>query len=229
MRPGINAAAAVARGDYLLKLDAHCMVSEGFDVELSKACEPDWVVIPRRKRLDAEAWAIQDAGKPDVDYEYLSWPDNPADFGGPGLNGRPWTERILARRDVEIDENLSFQGSGWFMPRVYFSRLELMDTDSYGPFWNEAQEIGFKAWLSGGRVMTNKRAWYAHLRKSKKHGRGYTMQSSWLNQGASYTKRWMLNKAWSKQTIPFDWLIDRFWPLPGWPVDWRQQIARLAA
>lgn len=230
MRPGINAAAALANGEYLTKLDGHCMVSEGFDVELATHCEPEWVVIPRRKRLDAEAWAIQDVGKPDVDYEYLSWPDNPGDFGGPGLNGRPWTERIIARRDVEIDENLSFQGSGWFMPRALFSRLELMDTASYGPFWNEAQEIGFKAWLSGGRVMTNKLAWYAHLHKGKTHGRGYRLDGSWLEIGASYTRRWLTNSAWGpKQTLPFEWLIERFWPLPGWPADWRDQIGRLAA
>lgn len=228
MRNGINSAVAIAKGDYIMKIDAHCMVSEGYDVELAKSCEPNWVVIPRRKRLDAENWAIQDVGKPDVDYEYLSFPDNPSDFGGPGLNGRIWTERIVERKEIMLDENLSFQGSCWFLQRPYFYKLELMDEANYGTFWNEAQEIGFKSWLSGGKVMTNKNVWYAHLHKGKKYGRGYNLDYSQLPIGATYTKKWMTNSAWDKQTVPFEDLIERFSPLPGWPDDWREQLGKIA-
>lgn len=227
MRNGINSAVAIAKGDYIMKIDAHCMVSEGYDVELAESCEPNWVVIPRRKRLDAENWTIQDVGKPDIDYEYLSFPDNPSDFGGPGLNGRIWTERIVERKEIMLDENLSFQGSCWFLPRDYFYKLELMDEANYGTFWNEAQEIGFKSWLSGGKVMTNKSVWYAHLHKGKKYGRGYNLDYSQLPIGATYTKKWMTNSAWDKQTVPFEDLIERFSPLPGWPDDWREQLGKI--
>ena len=229
MRNGINSAVAIAKGDYIMKIDAHCMVSDGYDVELAKNCEPNWVVIPRRKRLDAENWAIQDVGKPDVDYEYLSFPDNPSDFGGPGLNGRIWTERIVERKEITLDENLSFQGSCWFLRRDYFYKLELMDEANYGTFWNEAQEIGFKSWLSGGKVMTNKNVWYAHLHKGKKYGRGYNLDYSQLPIGATYTKKWMTNSAWSKQTIPFENLIERFWPLPEVYRDWETCLHNVRA
>ena len=37
----------------------------------------------------------------------------------------------------------------------------------------EAEEIGLTTWLSGGRVVTNKNTWYAHLFKGKELGRGY--------------------------------------------------------
>lgn len=230
MRAGINAAAAIAKGDYLMKLDAHCMVAEGFDEILKADCADDWIVIPRRKRLDAENWCIQDVGKPDVDYNYLSFPDNPADFGGPGLNGRIWTAKALERTDpkYDIDEELSFQGSCWFMPRDYFHYLELMDKENWGPFWNEAQEIGFKAWLSGGKVMRNKKTWYAHLHKGKKYGRGYRMDSRWAKQGATYTNRWLReDKMWHKQKYPLTWLIEKFMPMPGWPKNWRERIAQV--
>ncbi len=227
MRNGINTAVSIARGEHIMKIDAHCMVGQGFDKILAADCEMNWVVIPRRKRLDAEAWDIQDVGKPDVDYEFLSFPDNPADFGGPGLNGRIWTQRINERLDkpeYDIDDNMSFQGSCWFMHRDYFYELELMDAEHYGTFWNEAQEIGLKCWLSGGRLITNKKTWYAHLHKGKTYGRGYNMDYSQLPIGAQYTKRWMINQAWDKQTLPFDWLIKKFWPLPGWPEDWQKQL-----
>jgi len=227
MRPAINAAAAIAKGDYLMKCDAHCMFDEGFDEILKADCEDDWIVIPRRKRLDAENWCIQDVGKPDVDYNYLSFPDNPADFGGPGLNGRIWTQRALERTDpkYDIDEELSFQGSCWWMKRDYFYYLELMDDENWGPFWNEAQELGFKAFLSGGKVMRNKKTFYCHLHKGKRYGRGYRMDNRWAKQGATYANRWLHeDKMWHKQKYPLSWLIERFMPMPHWPGDWKEQI-----
>lgn len=219
MRNGINSAVAIAQGDYILKIDAHCMVDEGYDVKLVEDCEDNWVVIPRRKRLDADNWCIQDVGKPDVDYEYLSYPDNPADFGGPGLNGRIWNERIKEKKDILIDDNLSFQGSCWFMKRDFFYELDLMDEENYGTFWNEAQEIGLKCLSYGGSVIVNKKTWYAHLHKGKTHGRGYNLDHSQLPIGAQYTKKWMSDSAWPKQKISFKDIIRKFMPLPTWPED----------
>ena len=219
MRSGINAAAAIATGEYLMKVDAHCMFGEGYDEILQADCGRDWVAVPRRKRLDAENWCVQDVGKPDIDYIYLSYPDDPKDWGGPGLNGKLWNARNkdLALRDDMVVDLMSAQGSCWFMHRDYFYELELMDEASYGTFWNEFQEIGLKCWLSGGRVVRNKRTWYAHLHKGKRYGRGYHLSRSVLAQGATYTKRWMTpGLAWDKQTLPLSWLIERFWPVPSW-------------
>lgn len=219
MRNGINSAVAISKGDYLLKIDAHCMVDKGFDVKLSNSCGDDWVMIPRRKRLDAENWQIQDVGKPDVDYEYLSYPDNPGDFGGAGLNGRIWTQRIRERVSTEydIDDAPASQGSCWFMKKTYFEFLELMDEDSYGPFWCESQELAFKSILSGGRYVVNKNTWYAHLHKGRKYGRGYSMQNTWLSQGRNQTMRYFAGeKVWHKQKYPLSYLIEKFMPMPGW-------------
>lgn len=219
MRAAINAAMKIAKGKYILKTDAHCMWDEGYDVKLAADCGPNWVVVPRRKRLDAEKWEIQEVGKPDVDYEYLSYPDDPQDFGGAGLNGKQWNERTLARADVLIDDNMSFQGSAWFMHRDYFYELELMDEANYGTFWNEAQEIGLKCWLSGGRVIVNKKTWYAHLHKGKKYGRMYNLDYSQLDIGSRHTKKWLTGEAWDKQTLPLSYLVEKFWPVPTWPED----------
>jgi hypothetical protein len=157
----------------------------------------------------------------------ISFPDNPADFGGAGLNGRIWTQKALDRTDpkYDIDEELSFQGSCWFMPKQHFIDMELMDHENWGEFWNEAQEIGFKTWLSGGKVMRNKKTWYAHLHKGKKYGRGYNMPNTWAEKGASYANQWLVNdKMWHKQEKPLSWLIERFMPMPGWPDNWKEKI-----
>lgn len=230
MRNGINgaAASAISRGaEYLFKLDAHCKVDEGFDLKLAADCDRDWIAVPRRKRLDVEKWAIQDVGKPDVDYHYLSFPDDPNDFGGKGLNGKVWYERIRERLDkpeYEIDDEMSSQGSAWFMHSEYFQRMGFMDEASYGPFWNEFQELGLCCWLSGGQVKINKRTWYAHWHKGKA-GRQYRLSESWLKLGRDHTMKWIFNEAWDqRQTRPFEWLIDHFWPVPTWSENWREVL-----
>jgi glycosyltransferase involved in cell wall biosynthesis len=234
MRGAINGAVAKAKGEWLMKIDAHCMVSEGFDVELVNSCKFNWVMIPRRKRLDADNWCIQQVEgkkgqfKPDVDYEYLCFPGNEKDWGGPGLHGNQWNTRSVERLNdpqYMIDEDMSFQGSCWFMHRDYFQFLDLMDDKNYGVFTNEAQEIGLKCWLSGGKVMVNKNTWYAHLHKGKTHGRGYHLSMHEINKGMAFVNKWITNSTgWEKQTLPFEWLIEHFWPVPSWPEDWKERI-----
>lgn len=222
MRNAINSGVAIAKSEHILKCDAHCLFDTWFDTKLIADSKPDWVVIPRRKRLNAKNWSVEQNAKLDVDYEYLSYPNDTGNWDG-GLHGRVWVERIKERLDKPeylIDDNMSAQGSCWFMHKDYFHKLELEDEENYGTFNHEFQEIGLKCWLSGGRVVTNKKTWYAHLHKNKETGgRGYSLDGKQLEKGTAYTNRWLTNTAWHKQTLPFSWLIERFWPVPGWPED----------
>jgi glycosyltransferase involved in cell wall biosynthesis len=220
MRDGINSAAAISTGQYLMKLDAHCMVDEGFDVKLKADMEKDWVVVPRRKRLDATNWCIKDVGKPDVDYEFLSYPHwKPEE---PGIHGTIWTERIKERSDpkYDLDEDMAFQGSCWFMHKDFFNNvLEGMQEEGYGTFIGEPQEIGMKAWLSGGKLMRNKKTWYAHLHKGKEFGRGYFFNKKEAIDGNAYSVDYWMNNRWPKAIHTMEWLVERFWPVPTWPED----------
>jgi glycosyltransferase involved in cell wall biosynthesis len=56
-RQSINKLARLSKGEFIMKLDAHCAVDEGFDVKLVKDCEYDWTVIPRMYNLDVQTWA----------------------------------------------------------------------------------------------------------------------------------------------------------------------------
>jgi hypothetical protein len=199
------------------------MFDKGFDVKLVSDIKPNWVVIPRRKRLDGQKWTIQKTDKPDIDYEYLSYPNKDGKWKS-GLHGTVWDKRAKERAKVLIDDNMSAQGSCWFMYKDYFHELELEDEENYGTFSNEFQEIGLKCWLSGGHVITNKKTWYAHLHKDKEMGRGYTLNGADIQKAADYTNRWLSNTAWHKQTLPFTWLIEKFWPIPGWPEDKKKWI-----
>ena len=207
MRAAINAGAAVAKGKYLMKCDAHCMFAKGFDIVLKDDCEDNWVIVPRRYALDPEKWELIDNPKYPIDYMYLS----------NDLHGVVWSEKNKdpLLKEKLIDETMSNQGSVWFMARDYFFELELMDEATYGIFWNEFQEIGLKCWLSGGKVMVNKKTWYAHWHKTSDFGRGYSLGKNEQPKALKAVDKWK-TRGWHKQTLPLSWLIERFWPVPSW-------------
>lgn len=219
MRQGINAACRIASGEWLMKLDAHCSVAPGIDETLKAQCDRDWIVVPRRYPLDGETWAFETRAdqKYPIDYHFLSYPyERPGDPNC-GLHGDGWRSRREDRKHILLDEEMSSQGSCWFMHRDHWARLGEMDTVHYGPFYQEFQEIGCKTWLSGGKVMVNKATWYAHLRKGKKYGRGYSMEGFDRGPVTAYTADYWMQT--TEFTHSLRWLVERFWPVPTWPAD----------
>ena len=212
MRAAINAGVAAASGRYVMKLDGHCMMAPGWDGTLLKTFETysdDTVVIPRRKRLDPDLWALCDTHKLDVDYERLGYPRD----GEDGIRGQRWDERAIARRDVMIDETPTMQGSCYLLSKEYWDWLELLDESRWGSFRLEAQEISFKVWLSGGRILVNKNTWYAHWHKKR---RGFSLDPIDQQKALDYSRQWLTGFLWGKQIFHLQWLIDRF-KMPGWP------------
>lgn len=232
MREGINRGVLASSGEYIMKIDEHCMMDVGYDKKLKADCEDNWVVIPRRYRLDPDNWVLIEDGRPPIDYMYLAYPyERPFDKTC-GLHGSEWKERQRERAHIEIDDTMSWQGSCWFVKRSYWDTLfpDGLDSVNYGFFTQEAQEIGNKVWLSGGRLIVNKKTWYAHYHKGKR-GKGYGFSNEQYRQHMDGTERgrlfcidyWIHNK-WPQRTYDFDWLLNKFAPVPTWPDDWKAQI-----
>jgi len=230
MRPGINTCALAATGDWFLKLDGHCMLSEGFDVVLKENCDQDWIAVPSRYSLDPVNWAIEKNGKPRRDYHFLSSP-----IGGLmkrndyTMHGVEWWARCkerLNKSEYDIDDEMSSQGSCWFISRRLWNQFGGMHVEGYGTFTNEFQELGLQAWLGGGRVIINKKAWYAHLHKGKQYGRMYHLDEAEKRRGQRYCATYWMNNKWEKRVHDFEWLIDKFWPVPDWPENWKELHAQ---
>ena len=221
MRAGINAGANLATGEYLLKCDAHCAFAYGFDEVLKADCDDNWVVIPPRYSLNPDTWGIEDNKKPRRDYHYLNYPhwDKPHDAG---MHGVEWWGRGKERSDpmYDIDDNMSCQGSCWFMPRKHFiDFLGGLSEVGYGTFTQEFQEIGNKTWLGGGAVKVNKKTWYCHLHKGSRFGRMWKPSREERDEvaiGHAWSARYWMTNAWDKRVHDFEWLIDKFWPVPTW-------------
>ena len=215
-RHGINEAVKQSSCDHVMALDAHCMVGEGFDTILERDCEDNWVMIPRRLRLDAENWKVQEDGRPPIDYEYWMWKP----FTRGGLHGYKWESRTVERMDIPIDDSLHFQGSCYFMHKDFFNRMGFMHTEGYGGFTQEAEEVALTTWMNGGRVRVNKNTWFAHLHKGKKYGRMYRLNYEEKKRGDAYS----YDNFVIKHRPQFVELINKFMPIPNWPDNWEEYI-----
>ena len=222
MRACTNAGASVATGDWLMKCDAHCLFSEGFDEVLKRDCEDNWLMVPRRKRLDAEHWCIEDPDRQPIDYHYLNCPTTNPDYYN--FHGVIDQHRGVLRQHILVDETMSFQGSCWFMSRKHWDRLGGMPEMGYSSFPQEPQQLGNQTWLGpwDGRVVVNKRCYYAHLHKGKRYGRGYSQDRNELRTGHEWSAKYWMGNKWEKRAHDFEWLVDRFWPVPTWPDNWRE-------
>jgi len=165
MRGAINAAIAVARGEYILRTDEHCMFAQGYDKVLTGHCRPNWIVTPRRYFLDPVKWEVMDI--PPVDYEKLviqKVNDKVRKFAG-----RPWksrtTDPVHARKT--IDQTMAMQGSAWVVPHKWWDDvIGELQTEGYGPLYGDSHEIVFKTWKAGGKLVVNKGTWFAHKHRS---------------------------------------------------------------
>jgi glycosyltransferase involved in cell wall biosynthesis len=225
LRPCINAAIDAAKGKFILKTDAHCTIGEGWDKILKADCADNWIVIPRRFWFDAPSWSIKD--RPHVDAMYYPYPFR--QVYKPRLTCRPWPERGEEYKDEMLVEDMGYQGSMWFMHKAHFYRIGGMDPkDGYGTFGEEPQELGLKTQLGPweGKIMRNKNTWFAHWSKPFSHWRtdpeiaGRVTDDEFHGANAWAFDYWWFNK-WEDRIHDFEWLIDKFWPIPGWPEDWK--------
>ncbi len=221
LRSAINQGIKASTGKFIMKCDAHCMFGEGFDVILTAECEDNWVVIPRRFSLEPKDWSIR-THRPTIDYEYFCFPW--VEELSSMRTGGKWHARTAERQDILIDDDMAFQGSCWLTTKQHLLNINGFEYDATGcEFILESEELANKTWLSGGRCIVNKKTWYAHLHKGAEYGRGYFLNKKPMKvQRIHHNLFWMNNK-WPKATKKMEWLIEKFMPIPGWPLNWRDE------
>ena len=194
--------------------------------------QDDWIVMPRFKIIKDD-WSIQmrDGKEEFYDYFFLSCPFT--DKRGLRFKaGGHWGEKTAEKLDVLIDETPQIHGSGWFMTKDRFFELggfPLQDPYGHGqePVW-----IGLRNWLMGGKVMVNKKTWYAHLHQSSNQ-RGYPENRHHTEQTYNSVASYWLSDKEPNLLHKFDWFISEKFPnMPTWPNNsvellkrWREQNA----
>jgi len=245
-RAAVNMAARISRAKYIMKLDAHCSVAPGFDEELIRAAqelEPDVTQVPAQFNLHVFQWICNACG-----HEEYQGPTKPCPkCGGERSRKLIWKRResrlttawvfdeelhfqysgeLKKRQRGELPETMSMLGACWFLSRERYWQIDGMD-EAHGSWGNMGTELACKSWLSGGRVVTNKRTSFAHLFRTQGSDFGfpYPISGKQVSHARKYSRDMWVKNAWSKQVRSLSWLVDRFWPVKGWSNDSRATAA----
>jgi glycosyltransferase involved in cell wall biosynthesis len=202
LRGNVNKGMSLAFGEWLVKLDDHCMLSYAWDKVLLDSARKDWIVVPRRYQLDPVNWCLYEKDPDPIDYERLET-NNPDKIGGV-----TWRSRRKERSHIPLDETMVIQGSFYLLHREHWQRIGPLDEANYGPFTQEGVEIALKTWLGGGKVMVNKEAWYAH--KHRSFGRVVSPRGADVKRGNAYSRDYWLNDRWAERKHDLAWLMQRF-------------------
>jgi len=201
LRPSFNAGFAAATGDWLMKTDSHCLFDEAFDDRILSHTRENWVIVPRRYHLDMGQWRRMDElGYVDYDRLIIDRPDK--------LSGVYWTQRKERRAHIPVDETMVFQGSCYVLSREHWEKIGPLQVEGYGTFAQEPIEVALKTWLGGGKVMVNKRTWYAH--KHRKFKRCASPNKAEVEAGNKYSQDFWLNDRWEGRVHDLRWLMRRF-------------------
>ena len=158
MREAINTGVRASKGEFLMRVDEHQIFGKGYDKILTDNCEDNWIVTPRRFFLDTVRWEVMDL--PPVDFMVLKL--------GNYENGKKFSGVARQGNDKEmIQESMAMQGSCWVMKRSWWDKvIGELQTEGYGPLYQDSHEMVFKTWKAGGKLMVIKASWHAHKHRS---------------------------------------------------------------
>lgn len=231
-----NQCVKLSKAKYVMKVDAHCSFDEGFDVKMIEAFKKtgdNVVMAPAMRNLHVYDWKCYKCGKRTyqdkgdicpVDgekmrkkmiwkprrgtwqYSYLFTPE--PKFG--------YFKQYRDRQSGDIVESMSLQGSAFMCTRDKYWELNICD-EKFGSWGSQGIEVACKFWLSGGKVMVNKKTWYAHCFRTKSvFGFPYKPSGRQVQGAKRRAKDLFFNNKWPQAIHPLSWLIERFWPIPGW-------------
>jgi len=213
MRNAINEAVEKSTGKFIMKLDSHSDICNGFDAILKSQTDENWISVPSRYNLNVNTWEKYNGP---IDHLYLKFPNNLKKEIG--FRYKLFEKRAEEKKDEMITDIIGFQGSCFLMHKDFFKAIGGLDNDTFSPFGSLAHELAMKVWLTtDGRVVRNRNTWHAHYHPNEKRDK-LLRQRMFKSMSASFRLD-MLNR-WPNQKRPFKWVIDKFGPFPGWPKDW---------
>jgi hypothetical protein len=243
-RAATNEAAKMSKAKFIMKVDAHCAFDTAFDTKLMKDFEYDWTIIPRMYNLHAFDWECQSChnrtyqGPKPIKCEECK---EAAEFERTIV----WKPRRNCRSDfMRFDSDLHFQywkefgkrpeaqpiiaptmsllGACWMLHRERYWELDGMD-EVHGSWGQMGTELACKSWLSGGKLLVNKNAWFSHLFRTQP-GFGFPYPNPGISAARKRSRELWFNDAWPKAKYPLSWLLRKFAPIPGWEEEQIQNL-----
>lgn len=231
-----NQCVKMAKGKYIMKLDAHCAMDEGFDVKMLEAFKEtgdNVAMAPLMRNLWVYDWKCYKCGKREYQdrvntcpvcgtrmKKKMLWiaknsPKSTAYCFDPEPHFQyhsEWRKKQVG----DIVETMSLQGSCWMVTKEKYWNLNLGD-ESYGSWGSQGIQIACSFWLSGGKVLVNKRTFYAHCFRTKPNfSFPYEISGRQVQHAKHLARNLLYENKFPKQILPSSWLIEKFWPVVGW-------------
>lgn len=240
-RAATNIGVKLSTAKYVMKLDAHVSMSQGFDRVLIEAAEqlgPNVTQIPAQKHLH-----VYDQVCPECQHRADQGPH----WAGtcPSCHRKVDVQRVIVWKPRSrptttawrLDETLHFQywrdgekrqpkgenicdvmtslGACFFMERAYYQQIGGLD-EAHGSWGCYGQELALKTWLSGGRHVVNKGCFFAHFFRVGGIGFPYPITGAQQDKARNYARDIWFKNGWSQQIYPLSWILEKFKPLPDW-------------
>lgn len=233
-RGATNALAKIATSKYLAKLDAHVSFSQGFDTAILEDMESDTVIVPAICNLHVYDWfcpnghkhfqgkyeECEQCGSKELSkipiWQMIARPIRSNFYFDTGLHFQYMPEDT----DELVSETMSLQGSCFVANRDKYFELNLCD-EQFGSWGSQGTEVACKTWLSGGRVLSTKKAFYGHQFRETE-GFPYHNPGDAILAAQKYAKDLFLGNKWPLQKYPIQWLIEKF----NYPGDWTKEMVK---
>jgi len=228
-RAAANAAAAESDARNIMKLDAHCIVGPGFDTTLMSDHHPAWTVVPSMYDLHAFDWECVGCGGRSIQgskpvscqkcgckagfvrrevFDKRNVP--PTDYWVIDQTFVVSEDRYRRPSPYPTEEIMCTLGCCFFMDHDRFDMLGGLD-EEHGSWGQMGIEIACKAWLSGGALVLNKAAWFAHLRRTRPgFNFPYKQDGKQIVHAHRYSMDLWLNDKWPLAKRPYKWLRNKF-------------------
>lgn len=235
-RAAINEGARLSTAKYIMKLDAHCILDDGYDVKLIATAEElghNVTQIPLQYNLHAFNWVCKNGHT-----RYQS-PSGPCTTCGSSTTRQIIWERRLNKKTFawRFDADLHFQywgdyekqhknekyvetmsllGACFFLDREWYWELGGSD-ERHGSWGQQGTEIACKTWLSGGRLICNRKTWFSHMFRTQggDFSFPYVLKGSDVDKARQHSKSLWKDGKFEKAIHPLSWLVRKFNP-PGW-------------
>lgn len=240
-RAATNKAARLAKGKYLMKLDAHCALDEGFDIKMLEAfgqVGDNVTMIPVMRNLHIFDWICPD-GHPYRHYQGRSdqhgkcpecgkecikdivWipktsPQSTAFRFDKTLHFQYWRDWGNMQKG-DVTETMSIQGSCFMLTKERYFALDICSETDFHSWGQQGVEVACKTWLSGGQVMVARKTWYAHMFRTQggDFSFPYDNPQSLVNENRQKSRELFQKNQWPLAIRPFQWILDHFNP-PDW-------------
>lgn len=236
-RAAINQGVRLSRAKYIMKLDNHCDVAEGFDVQLIATAEElgreimqvplmynlhafDWVCADGHRRYQGPSGVCTECGKEttrDVIWKRRESRRTWAWRFDQDLHFNYWKEYERKHHHEDYVETMSILGACFFLNREWYWELGGCD-EEHGSWGQQGTEMSCKAWLSGGRVICNKKTWFGHMFRTQGADFSFSQPISGaeVEIARAHSRKLWKENTWPKAIHDLDWLVEKFSPVPGW-------------